>query len=84
MKRWLARYLRRLADWLDPPVLPPPLVDPALVSRAALIVAEVDQLRHTSAYKRAIAFKTMRGEFPDVPRRDIAMAIELAVRQVTT
>lgn len=82
MRKWFAHHLRRLADWLDPPAAPVPLVDPVLVSRAALVVVEAEATRHTSSFKRTIAMKAMRAAFPGVPRRDVSLAIELALRQV--
>ena len=78
MKARLARLLRRLADWLDPR----PGVSDDLLQAACRAVRAADETPHTSAYKRAIAFKALHAEYPLVPRRDIGLAIELAVREV--
>jgi hypothetical protein len=81
MKKTIASWLRRLANWLDPVAIPP-LVSRDLLDKAVWLVREIDEIKHTSSYKRAQAMKAMRLAFPDVPRRDLALAIELAVREV--
>jgi hypothetical protein len=82
MKKWFAHQLRRLADWLDPVEPVAPLVPTFVLEQARSIVATVDLSHHTGSYKRALAVKAMRMALPDVPRRDVALAIELAVREV--
>jgi hypothetical protein len=82
MRLLVARWLRWLADWLDPPEAVPPLVDPALLAAAKVIVAACEAIPHTSSYKRAQAMKAMIQHHPTIARRDLALAIELAVREV--
>lgn len=81
LRQWCARQLRRWADWLAP-IIVVPLVDPALVTAACGAVLEAEATPHTSSYRRAMAMKQLMGQFPDTPRRDLSLAIELAVRQV--
>lgn len=73
-----ARLLRRLAEWLDPA----PTVAPEILEAARAAVLAADALPHSSAYKRAIAFKALMPQFRGVARRDLGLAIELAVREV--
>ena len=76
MRAVMASWLRRLADWLSPAsVVPEWLVQ---VTRAA--VAHADTLPHTGHFKRAVVLKTLGQRYPAIRRRDLALAVELAVR----
>lgn len=79
MKQWLASLLRRWAEWLAPL---PPAIPLAVLIASRLVVREVDKTPHTSAYKRALAMKALMRQFPDTARRDLAMGIEVAVRDL--
>jgi len=79
MRNWLASWLRRLADWIDPAgaALTVPV---ALLTTARRVVAQTETLHHTSSFKRVQAIKALRAAHPGETRRDVSLAIELAVR----
>jgi hypothetical protein len=79
MRNWFARWLRRWADWLDPAGASV-TVAPDLLLTARRVVAQTELLHHTGSYKRVQAIKALRAAHPDEPRRDVSLAIELAVR----
>jgi hypothetical protein len=78
MRKTLAAWLRRLAEWLDPVSG----VSPELVSTAKRIVLETQNAPHTGAYKAVLALKALRKLHPGIRQRDLRLAIELAVREV--
>lgn len=77
MRLVIASLLRRVADWLAPaPVLPEWLL---VVTRAA--VAHADTLPHTGHFKRAVVLKALGRQHPELRRRDLALAVELVLRE---
>ena len=83
MRKRLAYFLRWLAQWLDPVVPPAPLVPRDVLDAAIQAVSTAQQTPHTSHFKRALAFKALRRERPDVRRRDLSLAIEMALREIS-
>jgi hypothetical protein len=73
----LAAFLRRVAEWLDPS--PPPLVPPAIADAARRVTLEVSGQRHTPAYRRVVAWRLLRQQFPLVRDRVLFLAIELSL-----
>jgi hypothetical protein len=80
MRQTVATWLRRLADWICP--LPPPPT--TAVDDRALVLARMLQsmTKASGEYKRHEVYARLIKEFPAVPRRDLALAIELAVRKL--
>ena len=75
----IARWLRRLADWLDPPVRTPEVVisDPFRDVTAGLI-AEAER-RFGAGFgdaKRRDVYAALMKRFPQARKRDLAYAIE--------
>jgi hypothetical protein len=83
IRQRLALFLRWLAQWLDPVQPPVPLVARDVVDAAIEAVTIAQHIPHSAHYKRAQAFKALRVARPDVRRRDISLAIELALREVS-
>lgn len=78
LRRWLVRWLRVVLAWLDPDAWPSPAVQMA----AHLIVRQAAKSPHTVHFKRAVAMKALQQTFPAVRRRELSMAIELAVKDL--
>lgn len=78
----LARFLRRLADWLDPPVcpyVPDPFSD---ITRA--LIAEAEQ-RFGAGFgdaKRRDVYAALMKRFPVAKKRDLAYAIERVLQEI--
>ena len=79
----LARWLRRLADWLDPPV---PVVvrpvEPSVVQLRAQALTEEQDARwpeRSGEAKRHQVYSRLLKDFPETPRRILARAIEDAL-----
>jgi hypothetical protein len=83
MRAWLIRVLWALLRWLggDLPPVPAPPPDP-LFDAACVLVLELQGLRHTGHFKRCLAIKALRRQFPGTRGRDVAWAVERAVREV--
>jgi hypothetical protein len=79
MAKLLAKWLRRSAEWLAPPVVEPP---PRFYVRAEELahIAETTYALGTSGeYKRSRVYAQLIKEFPTVPKYMLGMAIEHAV-----
>lgn len=76
MRRWLAQGLRRVADWLDPAPDRGPLV-----TRARVLCDLEDAIRGPGfgEAKRHQVYARLLKDFPEVPKRAIARAIEDAL-----
>lgn len=77
----LAQWLRAVAAWLDPAggsVLVVPH-DP-LYFAACVLVAGIDNRQESAEWKRHQVYAALLKEFKDASARDIALAIEAAVR----
>lgn len=68
----LARWLRRLAEWLDP--------GDTLVAQARPIVARVEHTGRRGAYKAALALTDLRKLCPHESESRLKWAIESAVQ----
>jgi len=79
MRALIARWLRRFADWLDP--LPSEPLSPYL-DLAREVVGMAAALNHTGSFKRLVAMKALMARLPKVRKRDLAFAIELAVKEL--
>jgi hypothetical protein len=77
MKKVLARWLRQLAEWLDPTQ---PLVDPTLLAFTRALVEAAEVLPQTSSFKRAKVMSALIHRFPNRPRRELSFAIEWVLR----
>ena len=56
-------------------------VDNAVIRRAKELIAEVDPIAHVSGeYKRHVVYATLLKEYPEEPKRFIALQIELALQ----
>jgi hypothetical protein len=82
MRKRLACFFRWLAQWLDPIAPTVPLVARDVLDAAIQAVSLAQQTAHTSHFKRAMAFKALRHERPDARRRDLSLAIEMALREI--
>ena len=77
----IARYLRRIADWLDPPVVayvPHPYRD-----IAAGLIAEAEA-RFGAGYgeaKRRDVYAALQKRFPAARKRDLALVIEQVLHE---
>jgi hypothetical protein len=80
--RLLAQWLRRLADWCDPP--PPRAVLPgAFFDRVRVLVKEAE-MRLGAGFgdaKRRDVYARLMKDFPETPKREIALAIEQVVQE---
>lgn len=80
MKKHIISWLRRLADWLEGPLPVSPIHD-TVKRRAKELTEQLEEVVHTSGeYKRHIVYATLLKEFPDEPKRYIALQIELALQ----
>lgn len=75
----IARWLRAVADYLDPPM---PRQDPLYV-KTREIVRDLDEFLGEGCgdTKRGHALIRLIGEFPDARQRDLALAIEEVVQE---
>lgn len=80
MRAWLIRLLLALLRWLAPELAPPPA---QLWAEAQRVVREVRAVRHTGHYKRVLALNAMAARYPTARRRDLALAVELAVQELS-
>lgn len=72
--RTLAKWLRRLADWIDP-------VD-ALLTVAMKVVVETQSLERSGPYKHARALSLLRRQCPGERESRLRWAIETAVQRL--
>lgn len=81
--RVIVRFCRWVLDLCGEPVEPPPppLVDPLILASAITAVTIAQDAPHTGSYKAVIALKRLVADHPTTRRRDLRLAIELAVRQ---
>lgn len=86
MVAYIVRILRDLLLWLDPPSPPPPPAPPDPLDLAAESwVQKVEAAAATGTsgeYKRHTVYAELLKRFPERRKRDIALAIELAVQKV--
>jgi hypothetical protein len=77
MKQWIVRMLRRVLRWLEPPL---PDTNP-MRQRARELVVQAEALpgEPSGEWKRRMVYSRLVKEFPDRPKREAGMAIELAV-----
>lgn len=78
MRPWLARQLRRLAQWLDP-MTHLPVADDALLAYARVLTAKWAAVKQSGEYKRHQVYAELIDAFPDRLHRDLAKAIEAAL-----
>lgn len=75
----LAQWLRRLADYLDPPVIAPVVYEPdPFRDITTALIAEAEQ-RFGAGFgdaKRRDVYAALMKRFPDAKKRDLAFAIE--------
>jgi hypothetical protein len=79
IRRWIVKVLRWLLGYLDPSV---PHPSDALTISARHTVEDLRNVAHTGSYKRVLAMKALMKKFPGRRRRDLALAIELAVQDL--
>lgn len=82
MRDWLIRTLTRLLHWLEPPPVEIDVspVDP-LDAMAWQLVELAERIPETSGeYKRHWVYARLLKDFPMRPKRDAALAIELAIQ----
>lgn len=79
MKMWLVRNLKRVLKWIEGEV-----VDIILDRAKDLVrVQETISAPGTSGeFKRHLVYAQLQKDFPESPKRDLAMAIERAVGEV--
>lgn len=53
--------------------------DPVLLARAVQRVKEASRLEGSGEYKRHVVYARLIKEFPTTPRRQLALAIEIAL-----
>lgn len=82
MKAWIVSQLRRLLLRLDPPPVEVPVPLDPLDIAADSLTHQADQLADSPSgeYKRHWVYGKLIKQFPDRRRRDIALAIELALQ----
>lgn len=80
MRIYLANLFRRLANWLAPVDVSRPLPT-TLSTETDRLVADADGLAGSGEYKRHIVYAQLMKTFPLVSKRDLAMAIELAIQR---
>ena len=74
--KWLASILRRIANWLDPIEV----IDSSLITHARELTTSQESTLHTGSYKRAMVMKELMRVYPKTSRKDLSLAIELALR----
>jgi hypothetical protein len=79
MKKKFATWLRKIANYLDPPISP---VAIELLDDAARLVKLQEETKHTGSYKRVMVMKELISSYPKVAKKDLSLAIELAVRKL--
>jgi hypothetical protein len=81
VKAWVIEVLRRLIAWLEgPPAEVPPSADPITVL-ADHLTRRADALGALSGeYKRHWAYARLIKAHPEARRRDLSLAIELALQ----
>jgi len=82
VKSWVIRLLRRLLAWLDPPPDPEiviPVLDPVQALASQLITQANALMDTTGEYRRHWVYAKLIKAFPDRRKRDLSMAIEVAV-----
>ena len=83
MAKRLATWLRQLANWIDPYRVPAVTADDDPVAAAAdQLCYDLADLPQSGEYKRHQVYAKLIKQFPAVPKRDLALAIELAVRRL--
>ena len=79
MRKWLASLLRRWANWLDP--LPSfQGVGSILIEEAKLLTSKQNKELHSGSYKRVMVMKELMIKYPNISKRDLSLAIEIALR----
>lgn len=74
----IARWLRRAADWLDPPVRQPEMVRDPFHDITTGLIAEAEA-RFGAGFgdaKRRDVYAALMKRFPQARKRDLAYAIE--------
>lgn len=85
IKRWMVvigLWLARKGGWeeVQPlPLLPVPL-DQAIFASAQLLVAQAEGMKVSGEYRRREVLRGLMNRHPDATVKDLALAIELAVR----
>lgn len=83
MKLVIVKWLEQLLLWLNPPAPPAPPSPLQIAAEAAVLRVEANSAVGTSGeYKRHQVYAKLLKKFPDLPKRDIGLAIELAVHKV--
>ena len=83
VRRWLARWLCRLAQWIDtmPTTSGSTWTTTALLDRARLLTDKAEQLDASGEYKRHSVYAALIKAFPDTRKRDLALAIEQVLQE---
>ena len=83
IRRWLARWLCRLAHWID--VMPtdsrPSWTATALLDRARALTDKAEELDASGEYKRHSVYAALIKAFPDARKKDLALAIEQVLQE---
>ena len=83
LKRWLVRIGLVIARWGGYTWTVPPIVESVLLPRTQQLVREIEQTAApgtSGEYKRHTVYARLAKEYPKLSKRDLGLAIELAVR----
>ena len=77
MKNFIIRFLVWLLGKLESPKDLPPYLE-----RAAVLVAAIDRVEQGGEWKRHQVYARLIKEFPQISRKDLGLAIEIAVQKL--
>lgn len=80
MRLWVAAKAQQLANWCDPTRVVLTIADGPLLSRARGWVVWAERHFDNGEARRHQVYARLLKEFPDTPKREIALAIEASVR----
>ena len=77
MKNFIIKYLVWLLNKLESPQ------DlPAYMDRAKILVTSIDKAEQSGEWKRHQVYARLIKEFPQISRKDLGLAIEIAVQKL--
>ncbi len=83
MKKWLASWVQRLLNWLDPAAAPAPAPDVStLAGMADSLVRAAGELDVDGEYRRHRVYARLIKTYPTEPKRVLSRAIEDALDRV--
>jgi hypothetical protein len=77
-RRTIARWLYSLANWIDVPIVE----SDEFKLHVRELILDKERINVDGEYKRHMVYAELIKRFPDKRKRDIALAIELAINKL--